>query len=452
MARVVLLAGSVPATATATRELSRRLSQAGHEVALARPEGVASPSRGEMPVPAIGVRRFRYVHLTQRRSLGPVTTALAGRSAAEALDFDAIRRRLTELSPDVVLVDVELPEHTLAALALGVPVAGLSIVLDPWRHWGVPPLDSATVPRGGGASDLGIAGEWVDLLARRAVALGRARLGQRGLDRPAVLRAYARANALPYRLDTSRWLVPGLFPGLPVLVLGGRELDFPHRCRSEVVCVGPMVRPPATDSPPFDRHLAAVVDRQRRSGHPLMYCSFGTFSRSYDPSLVERIALAVGRHPDWHLVVALGGADVSPVDGLPPNVTLLPVVPQLEVLQASDAAVIHAGATSIQECLLTGTPMVSYPTPGWAEQSGNGARLRYHGVGLLGDRSTDTIDAIEERLVTALEDDALRSRVRQLGERLHAYREQGVAETAVAALLEGRCPAPLGPARVRRGR
>ncbi|MBT8202108.1 MAG: glycosyltransferase, partial [Acidimicrobiia bacterium] len=70
-------------------------------------------------------------------------------------------------------------------------------------------------------------------------------------------------------------------------------------------------------------------------------------------------------------------------------------------LAQADAAVLHGGITTVNESIAAGVPMVVYPysyndTPGYA------ARVRYHGLGVVGDRDADTAEDIRQHLQAVL--------------------------------------------------
>jgi UDP:flavonoid glycosyltransferase YjiC (YdhE family) len=276
--------------------------------------------------------------------------------------------------------------------------------------------------------------EWAGVLARRAVTIARQRVALRGLDRLAVTTSYARRAGLSHRVDPTQWLIPGLVTGLPVVVTCASELDLPSRPRPDAVFVGPMVRDDPGARVPLDGELRALLDGCRAADRPVVYCSFGTFPGSYEPSFVDRVVAAVARNPGWQLVMGRGGVDAAPPASLPDNVAVFDTVPQLEVLGAADVAVIHAGITTIHECILAGTPMVSYPVHGVTDQSGNAVRIAHHGLASVGDR-VEPVDVVERRIAGALADDGARRRVERFGDDVAAYRRDGAVEAAVDRLL-----------------
>ncbi len=112
--------------------------------------------------------------------------------------------------------------------------------------------------------------------------------------------------------------------------------------------------------------------------------------------------------------------------------------PQLSALSVADVAIHHGGIHSIHEALEFGLPTVTY-SGGLNDQDGCAARLAAKGLSVLGTKSSDGPDRMAGRIITAADDLALRSRVRDMKSRTDAYRTGGVLEGLVAGLL------PNGP-------
>jgi hypothetical protein len=83
-------------------------------------------------------------------------------------------------------------------------------------------------------------------------------------------------------VDTSQWLRPAVYPGLPQLCLNLEELDFPHPGGGGPTYVGPILRtdrPEPRLSPEERARWETVRARHQASNRTsrLVYCSFGTF-------------------------------------------------------------------------------------------------------------------------------------------------------------------------------
>ena len=141
----------------------------------------------------------------------------------------------------------------------------------------------------------------------------------------------------------------------------------------------------------------------------------------------------MGSEPDWDLIVGLGDRfEAATLGAIPPNVHLFAWAPQRRVLEHANAAVLHGGITSVNESIEAGVPMVVYPFP-YNDTPGYGARVRYHGLGEVGDRDTDSADDIHRRLAAVIENATIRRSVRAMQRAFADYGDRAV--TAVEELL-----------------
>ncbi|MEM8995062.1 MAG: nucleotide disphospho-sugar-binding domain-containing protein [Acidobacteriota bacterium] len=227
-----------------------------------------------------------------------------------------------------------------------------------------------------------------------------------------------------------------MYTRLPVLCWNARELDWPGGSAREelpanVSYVGPMVlrggATPASASEPDPaldawRRFKATrggADGERR---PLVYASLGSFWAG-DTALLRHLVEIFVRRPEWDLVLGLGRrADADDLGPAPRNVLVLDWAPQTEVLADADAAVVHGGVASLNECALLGVPTVVYST-GIVEQDGNAARVDFHGIG----RIAATPHDIESSIQGVLEDPAYRRRLDALRPALERYARERIA-------------------------
>jgi zeaxanthin glucosyltransferase len=133
-------------------------------------------------------------------------------------------------------------------------------------------------------------------------------------------------------------------------------------------------------------------------------------------------------------VLSTGGSlEPEQLGPLPPNVHAFDWIPQLEVLQAADCAVINAG-TSVYECILQDVPMVVYSLR-FNDQNGTAARIGYHGLGIVGDKDRDDAAKIREHLQRLLDDRAFRQRVASMRRSLRVAEADDRAVRAIERLL-----------------
>lgn len=110
--------------------------------------------------------------------------------------------------------------------------------------------------------------------------------------------------------------------------------------------VGPSVRP--------------AVSTYEKTRERLIYLSMGTVNNRLLP-LYQSCIDAFSLKP-YQVVMAVGDqADLSAFGTLPPNITVLPSVDQMAVLQQADVFISHCGMNSASESLYCGVPLVVLP-------------------------------------------------------------------------------------------
>jgi MGT family glycosyltransferase len=160
----------------------------------------------------------------------------------------------------------------------------------------------------------------------------------------------------------------------------------------------------------------------RLDGRPLVYASLGTLQNRLVDMFVS-IAEAVAPL-DAQLVISLGAADqdvASLATRCPGDPVIVPVAPQLQLLDRATLAITHAGLNTALESLARGVPMVAIPITN--DQPGVARRLEWLGVG----------EVVLPRQLTA-------SRLRQSIERVlgdPGYRVRARGRAAEIASLDG---------------
>jgi len=427
-------------------EIGRRLAGAGHRVTYAGPDAVRNlvehhdldfaeiePSRYDefLAKDAGSSRHHRLRHLRRRRS-----------EAIESLRLESFVATVRDLDPDLLLLDGEMHEQILSVAGLGVPIALLNTFPSIWRQPGLPPTHVMVRPgvgwQGGRPS---IAAHWFALRLRK----WRTRLVQRlqrvGCDRVSVLRHLAEETGFEFRRQTDRgqWLIPFSYRDLPYLSLHALEFEFPHQPPETVHYVGPMVLDDRLDVARNENERAkieAVLERRQRAGTEtrLIYAGFGSVF-STDLDFVRRLGYVIAERPGWELILSLSDR-VKPesLGSLPERVHVFSWVPQIEVLKHVDAVVTHGGINTLDECVLSGVPVLVY-CGGETDMAGNTARVVHHGIGLTGDREQDSTADICRRLGRLLDEPSFARNVSRLREQYEAYREGRVAERVVQSLL-----------------
>lgn len=393
------------------RELADRLAGRGHQVTIASPVDIT---------PHLGPAADGFVLLSA--TMDPVEMAAS----------------FAELRPDLALVDVELPLHFMAASSAGPRAALWTSMMSLRKRPGVPPLHTSIVPGvGWKGSPLGIEWAWLKFRVGKWLGYRRRQLQQRRTARVARLKAAAGRLGFPLDRQASLydWLVPYTFHSVPVLSFNATELEFPNAVAANVRYVGPVLprQVPVADGP-----LAELAARRERGdSQALLYIGFGAWHRADDGPFIRRLVAAVADRPEWDVVCGLGDRmEPAALGPIPGNFHVLRWAPQRTVLAIADVAVHHAGISSVNECVAAAVPMVLYPFD-FLDQGGNAARVAFHGLGEIGDRETDSPEAICRRIDRVLADTGMREQVRRKQAQLTGYDDEDRAAVAVEELLGG---------------
>lgn len=435
-------------------ELSRRLANDG-----ARVTYLSQAPIGDL----VRAQGYDFVPLEQDRQIRERLEAVPGlasrrRRIAErrairraSMSGDEIRAVLRRLSPDILLVDFEMHLAILTTASLGLPTVLIKTLFSVFRRPDVPPMHRTGRPAQSSTDRWRIRAQWWRLRLETIHMNWRGRIARwrRGDFWPPVfydsvgvdeLGAVARKHGFPIRREVSRrqWLRPWIYTRLPILCCNAYEVDFPQegeQLPKNQRYVGPMVyferRPTPEAEPCLEAWRAFETGRDR--GRPLVYASLGTYW-SADVELLQRIVGVFERRRDWDLVLGLGGRlKADSLGPVPNNVLILEHAPQLDVLRRAQAAIVHGGVGTLNECLLLEVPMVVCST-GFVDQNGCASRLDALGLGLLGDRQTNDSCRLEELLVQALNDGDLRDRLSRTAELLKGYERSNLAVRWIQAL------------------
>jgi MGT family glycosyltransferase len=207
-----------------------------------------------------------------------------------------------------------------------------------------------------------------------------------------------------------------------------------------------MIRDETTDTPTAaDAALDALFARRSESQgrRALIYCAFGAFYSGDDSAFIRHVINAIAEKSDWDLILSTGGRlDTQALGTLPENVHVFAWVSQVRALKYADCALVHAGISTLNECIYVGVPMLVYPFKNTTDQMGNAARITYHGLGIVGDRDADDADTIRAHIHHLLEDQTYRRRLNTMREHFERYvrEEHGVrvVESLLAESSRGR--------------
>lgn len=158
-----------------------------------------------------------------------------------------------------------------------------------------------------------------------------------------------------------------------------------------------------------------VVDEANRRRGPaasLVHVTLGTVFNLESGDLPERLVAAAGLIDRRVLVTTGPGIELHHDLAVPPNVRLVPYVPQGEILPRCEAVVCHGGSGTLVAALSLGIPVVLLPMG--ADQLDNADRCSELGVGLVLDALTATPEVIAAAVDTVRRD----ARYRQAAEAL----------------------------------
>jgi MGT family glycosyltransferase len=171
---------------------------------------------------------------------------------------------------------------------------------------------------------------------------------------------------------------------------------------------------------------------------PVVYISLGTIITNVE--FYRRCFAAFGDHPGQFVVSVGKQTDIASLGKIPANFIVRNFVPQLEVLQRSDALITHGGLNSVHEGLYYGVPLLVVPQH--MEQAFVAQQVIQHDAGLvLGDRppfgqvSASQLRATLERLLS--ERERYQQAAAKLGDSLRAA---GGPQRAVDEILAFRKP------------
>ena len=441
MAHLVCITGGLTGMLNASLALVEQLEQAGHRITY------ASPADLREPVTAQGISYIQLDPWVMQSGDPPIsrwqkfwTLRERQQRAVDALGLQRFGQTIQELSADLVLIDMEMNPHIMAAVGGQFPVVLLCQFLSIWRRPQLPPIHTDIVPgQGWRGQSLAIEWSWLRYSWRKWVECQRERWRRMGLDRLSVLQCYAEQIGYPFRerFGRNQWLVPYPHGPLPILCLNALELDFPHDPHPLMHYVGPMVAENRYESRvdlTTDQTLAQIFENRRTSGRPLIYCACSTFLKA-DQRCLQQIVAAVSNSPHWDLVLGLGG-QLAPdqLGPLPPNIHAFHWVPQVQVLKHADCVINNGGINSINESIYCGVPMLIYSLRRF-DQNGNAARVATHGLGIVGDPVRDQAEQVRHHIQTLLTDPVYQTRVSRMRDCFFHYSHEKSAAHAIEALL-----------------
>lgn len=279
------------------------------------------------------VRAIRHNDWSAKNTVQSLKAAVHTFTARAAIEGPDLERAITELEPDLVIVDLNAWGGSLAAESWGGPWVFVSAYTPPIRSRGTPPFGPGMLPMAG--------------------PLGRLR---DGVVRPLVIGAAERLmRPAINELRTPRGLAPvhsadEFFRRADLMLVATSEpFEYPHPDWGDGIrMVGALPWEPPAEVPAWLDELDG----------PLVLL---TTSSEYqaDEALVRTAAEGLGNEP--FTVVATMPAGLSDVGPLPDNMRVVDFVPHGAVLERAVAAVTHGGMGVTQKALSHGVPVCVVP-------------------------------------------------------------------------------------------
>ncbi|MEH2238937.1 glycosyltransferase [Nostoc sp.] len=245
------------------------------------------------------------------------------------------------------------------------------------------------------------------------------------------MRKFARSRKIPQELlDFSN----SLPLKLPHLFLFPEELDFPDSskegCYYAEASIDLQREEPSFDWSKLDKNKA------------LIYCSLGTTGETFQTLSKNKVQFffqnvidAVSFKKEYQLVVSVSDhINLEDFHSVPENAIIINRAPQLALLEKASLAIIQGGAHTVKECIFFGVPMIVFPVI--ADQPANAERIKYHGLGLVGDIKNTSVSLIMD-LVEKIENDfLLKQRLETWKNKFREIENSGKATKFILEILE----------------
>ncbi len=422
MARILIVTSGLTGIFNATSRLISLLANNGHSVSSASPGPDLSPKhlffshvvldplmqKSAITLPSdMNARGFagfvkRNIFRSRRR-----------KEAVDIIEPKDFLPLVESLSPDLLIIDIEMHEYIIQSFSTKVPIILLNQFFSVWTSSSLPDIQSETiVGRGMAGSKLGMSLAFIKLLVSRKFGAVKRSIISGGLTRKEVFRELAKKWNFPSDfIGYDLWPGPFLYDKIPVFNMTLEAMDFPHTKRKNLHYIGPMVDEERVDRPAETSNSYSLEDafqKAEKSAFQIVYCSVGTLSKG-DEEFLLNVVKAFRELPEWILILSIGKQlEEKNFESNLENVYVFSHVPQLEVLSKASVALVHGGVHTINECLLYQVPMLVYSGKK-SDQNGCAARLAYHGLGYRCDKDLDQKDDIRDKILAISKDKKIKN-------------------------------------------
>lgn len=315
---------------------------------------------------------------------------------------------LKQTRPDLVLLDNKLVRLAAPFMARKIPVINVNPNLSGFGFEGKPPVFSDLLPAKG-----------TDVIARLKISMSWKKIIFAQLVREIQERLLFSLVLRTVKYQTTATQIRKMGVGLhrseygfrmtgPEIVMGPEVLDFPNRGNSAQRCYAGICVNESRKDAPFE---TALLNQSK----PFLYCSLGTHSTNYKYTerLYRSLIDAMKQLTGYHLLLQAEGFEKQQYPGdIPENVSIFQSVPQLLLLKKAKLFITHGGFSSVREAVFYGVPMIVFP--GWHDQPGNAARVRYHELGLQGNMKTVTTGKLVAMITYVLNNERILASVQKL--------------------------------------
>ena len=202
-----------------------------------------------------------------------------------------------------------------------------------------------------------------------------------------------------------------------------RAFEFTSEHPAEVTYAEPLVD--------LERRVDAPATELPPGSGPLVLMVFGTNNQLANPggqAMLDRLIRTARVMPHVRFLLSIPQS-IRLRTALPPNLRRAAFVAQPRLLKQAAVLVTHGGLNTVKEAILSEVPMLVIP--GKWDAPGNGARVEFHGIGLLGSRRA-RVQTLREQLTRLLEAPKFRTNILQMR---RAFEQRSQDAPLVNALL-----------------
>ncbi|KIO74885.1 hypothetical protein TH53_23655 [Pedobacter lusitanus] len=325
----------------------------------------------------------------------------------DELELNMVVEKLFEkYDPVLFFIEVGFWDWSLFLLARNTPSIGIEVSTCEDKYTLIPPYNSPTVPRKSLLSLVEIEFEWLSISLGFLVEI------RENLVRRSYYNRILKLLKLPDKPYMSRKKRVSNYRSYSTIefIFFPKAFDFPRVINEKTFFVGGFVNTNRKEKE-FD-WLKIDTDKD------IALCSLGSLSSWYKGGydFYTRVIEAFTQLPEYTLILGLGNLfEEFNQDLLPKNIFIYKTLPQLTLLKKTKIFITHGGAGSVREAMLYGVPVLVYPWSTTSDMPGISSRVKYHGIGIVGDISKDSSSTMI-RHVHELNSDYIRTNVLKMQE------------------------------------